>query len=75
MTNGNEPAHSFSVDENANVTFYGLDKREYFASQAMQGLLASPDYWKLAKGNPNYFSHKAVELADALISELNKPQP
>lgn len=42
----------------------GLTKREYFAAMAMQGLTAK---YGLVK-NP----HEAVELADALIKELNK---
>ncbi len=45
----------------------GLTKREYFAAMALQGLLVK---------NYNYEAYSvisAVEYADALIEELNKP--
>lgn len=51
------------------VTYYGLTKREYFAAQALAGILAnatgySEDYDDTAK--------EAVLRADALIKELNR---
>lgn len=51
----------------AEMEFYGLTKREYAAIMAMQGLLADPEgrvYDKVPK--------IAVELADALLAELEK---
>ena len=70
MTNGNE---SIFPDDKENPQFnsvhYGLTKREYFASAAMQGILAG------YQGKP-YFMERIVSdatgIADALISELNK---
>lgn len=47
---------------------YGLTKREYFASMAMQGMITCPDY----EGCKLTVSKLAVEYADALIEELNK---
>ena len=46
----------------------GLTKREYFAAIALQGLLANTDF---ADGPHN--AELAVNAADALIAELNKP--
>lgn len=44
-----------------------LTKREYFAAEAMKGLLSGADY-----DSPESCVHIAVEHADALIKELNK---
>lgn len=44
----------------------GLTKREYFASMAMQCFAEN--------FSPNYAVSRAVELADLLIEELNRPQ-
>ncbi len=58
----------------------GLTKREYFAAMAMQGLLGNPEWMELYEGKkyllPDYIMTKiAVERADALLAELEKPQP
>ncbi|WP_460912066.1 hypothetical protein [Spirosoma areae] len=45
----------------------GLTKREYFAAQALTGLLANSAYTKKETATT-----KAVEYADALIEALNK---
>lgn len=48
----------------------GLTKREWLASQALQGLLASPD-----RGNMQthqHYTEQAVIFADALLKELDK---
>jgi len=60
MTEGPD---GFETDDGAR----GLTKREYFAGQALAGLLANPayvDYTTLAQS--------AVEDADALLAELDK---
>lgn len=52
----------------------GLTVREYFAAIALQGLLASdtrPGEWDVEKTN---ITQTAVEFADKLIVELNKPK-
>jgi len=50
----------------APVKYQGLTKRELFAAMAMQGLLSNPEvrYKNIAIDS--------VEIADALIEELNK---
>ena len=46
----------------------GLNKREYFAAMAMQGLCAhSGDYQR-----PEHLTHDAVMFADELLKELEK---
>ena len=50
-----------------NYTSEGLTKREYFASMAMQGLLA-----KYGSDYQVNNAKEAVYWADALIEELNK---
>jgi hypothetical protein len=49
-----------------------LTKREYFAAMAIQGFCANEDWYKRSNGTATWYSHKAVEIADALIEELNK---
>jgi len=44
----------------------GLTKRELFAAMAMQGMLSSPEV------RYKNISIDSVEIADALIKELNK---
>ena len=50
----------------------GLTKREYFAALAMQGFLAADLDWE-AKTMAQ-LAPVAVQYADALIHELNKPR-
>ena len=49
---------------------YGITKREYFAAMAMQGVLAC--YPKDIVLDTDGIAADSVELADALINELNK---
>lgn len=75
MKNSNFPIHPI-LDLNQDLTgMCGLTKREYFAGLAMQGMLANP------KPNPDSFMYDeiktakwAIGMADALLSELEKPQ-
>lgn len=62
----------------------GINKREYFAGLAMQGLLANWDAQvKMCESDPRYtgdnfakvLAVNSVEFADALLLELSKPQP
>lgn len=48
--------------------FGGLTKREHFASQAMRGLMASPQNLEM---DINDLARWAIEYADCLIEELN----
>ena len=50
--------------------YYGLTKREYFAAMSLMGIQSNPG------NNERLFTQDAVlavETADALIAELNKP--
>jgi hypothetical protein len=47
----------------------GLSKREYFAGLAMQGFLASNGNRSMRNSTPSM----AVEYADDLLTELDKP--
>lgn len=69
MTHGNESAFP-EVQEQPqfNHHSYGLTKREYFASMAMQGIVSSP-YDDYSHASVAFY---AVGMADALIEELNK---
>lgn len=49
----------------------GLTKREHFAAMALQGLLANSN----SQGGVDDYARGAVNFADALIEELNKPKP
>jgi hypothetical protein len=58
----------------------GLSKREYFAAMAMQGLQSKPIMYVSHDSNKEVsfellrkeHARRAVEIADALIEELNK---
>ena len=56
-------------DGYANPSEFGLTIRQYFAAQAMIGILASGTAY-----HPELVAEQALKNADALISALNKPQ-
>lgn len=51
-----------------------VTKREYLASAALQGLLASAPMCDRTKVNKSAWARVAVEFADALLAELRKDQ-
>lgn len=60
-----------------NSVHYGLSKREFFAIISLQGLLGNSTVGNptiSTKPLPELLSSSAVKMADALISELNKPE-
>jgi hypothetical protein len=70
MKNSEKPTYpivGIAFDDNHK----GLTKREYFAAMAMQGLLARHNYLS----DEDVVSRNAVDYADALLAELEKPQP
>lgn len=72
MKNSDESAFAFqATDPLGNVLSpcWGLSKREYFAGLAMQGLSAEPSTSSTAS-----IAKWSVEMADALLAELEKPQ-
>lgn len=58
--------HRYDIQAN----FYGLTKREMFAAMAMQGLVSNCYYGTGI--SIDLHAQEAVNLADALIEELNK---
>ena len=60
-----DPAYP-ATDPNGNE-YSGLTVREYFAAQAMHGLLAGDHPWE-----PEAAARMAVLFSDALLSELNR---
>lgn len=66
-TNQNDPINTTEYYGNYEST--GLTKREYFAAMAMQGFLSNPNSHSFSKKE---FAISSVEMADALIKELNK---
>lgn len=72
MITGNEPANSFgftTADGSSHVCEYGLTIRQHFAAMAMQGMVASG--WN---EHHSEVAKRSVEIANALINELNKNQ-
>jgi hypothetical protein len=65
MNNGERPCVPVNCGE---VTFLGLTKREYFAGLAMRGMLAGRTEYE----SPMTSVQDAVEMADALLAELEK---
>jgi hypothetical protein len=76
-TIGTHPAYPFDPSHD---TFRGLTKREYFAALAMQGLIAQANNnsfnnkYTVDDGwiDPDIVASCAVEIADALIEQLNE---
>jgi len=80
MKNSNEPAFAFTDNRSSsyedNQCYYGLSKREYLAAKAMQGLLAAgeqnqPDMKDINERKA--IAQYAVQIADALLHELEQP--
>ncbi len=69
MTDGKESAFPIDSDDLKTVET-GLTKREYFAAMIIQGLTAK--YNLKAPEDQQILSQMSVELADTLITELNK---
>lgn len=85
MTYGNDTVFAFSRSDGR--IYEGLSKREYFAAMAMQGMLqnqkitdSADEFVKDEENNERYaydfgkdlLAHFAAQMADALITELNK---
>lgn len=73
ITHDDEPAfsrpHSLDGDGDDICDATGLTKREYFASAALAGILANPDYQLTF----TEMGRKAALAADCLINALNEP--
>jgi hypothetical protein len=70
MTDPNEPI--YPEKDWANVPTFGLTKKEYFASQALIGLLFNEKNEYDEYISSETMAKRAVFLADKLINELNK---
>tara|TARA_R110002126_G_scaffold50962_2_gene139951 strand:+ start:284 stop:523 length:240 start_codon:yes stop_codon:yes gene_type:complete len=72
-TNPNEPAFAkpafYHPNGGLDSPNEGLTKREYFASMALQGIIANKDGLDI---KIERIVESAVDTADALIEELNK---
>lgn len=67
ITRANDLAYPVRKMDTINYT--GLTKREYFASMALQGIIANKDGLDI---KIERIAESAVDMADALIEELNK---
>jgi len=82
MKNADMPAMPTYELNGQNVlqdTSYGLTKREHFAGLALNGLMsdASAMFEMAPEGEDpaRYFAKTSVNLADALLAELESTQP
>lgn len=80
MKNGDQPINHVTEAEKdrhdfkSTLNYLGLTKREYFATMAMQGLLANHAVIEAVNSiEIEYIQSRSVALADALLSELEKP--
>ena len=67
ITRANDLAYPVRKMDTINYT--GLTKREYFASMALQGIIANKDGLDI---KIERIAESAVDMADTLIEELNK---
>jgi hypothetical protein len=74
MKNGDQLIHSFQNSDYTEGNFNGLTKREYFAGLAMQGMVTASHYSMSIGHLPqlDVCVKHAVEMADALLAELEK---
>jgi hypothetical protein len=74
MTDDNSIQCAYPILEtDTGISFHpGLTKREAFAMAAMQGLLASKAMYGGRTGGNKSLSINAVQVADALLKELEK---
>lgn len=68
-TEGGERVHPIVNDHG--IEAYGISMREYFAAQAMQGILANRTYDPPRRTRIEGMAKDAVSAADALIEALN----
>ena len=74
MKNQDQCAFScITAKDVAGAEYSGLTKREYIASLAMQGLLASNHPCTYGHFLPEDVASHSVKFADALLAELEKP--
>jgi hypothetical protein len=79
IENKNQPAFPISEEATDRIIdevriFTGLTKREYFAGLAMQAFVSNPSFYQGYSSDAT-MAQQAVNLADALLLELSKPQP
>lgn len=81
MKNNNAPAFPVILGEPGRPFFYkeGMSERALVAAMVMQALIGKPkdENAKSLFASSNHFENlaiKAVECADALLTELSKPQ-
>lgn len=73
-TKGNSNAFGYgftTADGSSHVESSGLTIRTYIATQAMQGILSSPNIDIMKLSDPHKAEY-AVIMSDYLITELNK---
>ncbi len=80
MENSEQPASPITINDaiydnigqmvKGPTTFTGLTKREYFAGQALMGLLAHG----IMDAQITFAVEDSIKLADALLAELAKPE-
>lgn len=77
MKNSDQPAYPATLGTGGLSKHYdGLTKRECFAAMAMQGYLSIlSDSNVKSPPSAAFVAKQSVEFADALLSELEKPQP
>lgn len=73
MSDPNNPRAfpSSAIDD----TFGGMTLRDWFAGQALAGLLASKVYHNAGEGFGTFIADQAGIIADAMIAERAKVQP
>ena len=71
MGNNKQTIANDSIHNSEQGVQDGLTKREYFAGLAMQGLCANYLRENITGWDVNTYAKESVELADALLKELN----
>lgn len=69
----NPPAFPLAVDESFQFANDGMSLRDWFAGQALAGLLANPvSFGPHMQGDPDLITSAADTFADAMLAEREK---
>ena len=62
-------AFPVSKEQQGNRTYAGMTMREYYAGQALAGLIINPEYLRDVSGAAEEAARMAWQIADAMVNQ------